>query len=95
MQPEQIIPKDRLARVPSHMHETIEEYVEKGRPTGGFLQALLSGDTVGAGLRADPQNMNHFSAWIQLLEALPPECHGSPEAYRYWIKRGGYRGRAA
>lgn len=94
MQPElPIVPPHRLDAVPEHMRAGILGYAERGHPTGGFLQALLSGDIVGAGLRADPQNTDALSAWVDLLKALPPECHGSPEAYRYWIHRGGYLGR--
>lgn len=72
--------------IPSHMHEAIRLYVLHRVPVGGFLQALLSNDLIGAATRADLENSLALYNWARfLVNHCPTDCFGSPEAYETWI----------
>ena len=67
---------------------SIDAYVATGRPTGGFLEAVLSNDLTGAIARADEDaldNIPHIVAY--LYNDVPGYCWGSPERVREWIQR--------
>lgn len=81
--------------IPTHMHGGVRGHVEKGRETGGFLTALLTGDLEGAKARADMQNRAAWNDWMVFLaDHLPPECHGTPEKVATWREHGGLEGMA-
>jgi hypothetical protein len=83
-----------LALVPAHMRPGVRGYVLHGRPTGGFLQALLDGELALAVRMADDLNAAAFEAWRQVRRSyLPKECHGTREARVAWIEGGGLEGR--
>lgn len=76
-------------RVPRHLEDGIEAYIEDHRPTGDFLRAVFSNDLMLAVQRADPvsaaglQNLVFWIAWY-----APGGCYGSPENVEAWIKAG-------
>ena len=85
-----------LALLPSHLHEGTKAYIERGRPTGGFLAAVINNDFQEAAMRADPINRLRLDDIFTFFEKhAPAECHGSPKKRVAWIKRGGLRGEAA
>lgn len=67
--------------------ESIDAYVATGRPTGSFLEAVLSNDLMEAFARADSgalDNLPHIVAY--LYNKVPSGCWGSRERVREWIK---------
>lgn len=67
--------------------ESIDAYVATGRPTGGFLEAVLSNDLMEALGRADSgaiDNLPHIVAYV--YNEAPSGCWGSRERVREWIK---------
>lgn len=67
--------------------ESIDAYVATGRPTGGFLAAVLSNDLMDAIGRADAHaldNLPHIVSYI--YNAVPNGCWGSRERVREWVR---------
>ena len=59
--------------------ESLDAYAKEGRPTGGFLEAVLSNDLMGALGRADLQNRyDIFDICSYVYNHCPANCHGSP-----------------
>ncbi len=80
-------------RLPEHMRGSTREYIERGRRVGHFLTAVLSNDLMEAFSRADDTNRNAMIDWVQFLyNDAPGPCHGSPEAVKNWMDRGGLVG---
>lgn len=79
--------------LPLHMREGITAYLEAGRPTGGFLTALLHGDHERAKAVADPENRRRWDAWMQFFLAhMPAKAFGTPAKVAAWRKMGGLSG---
>lgn len=85
---------EHVARIPEHMRESVVAYVVNGRPIGGFMTALFSGDPVWIVLgRADDNNQRAIMDWARLIySACPGGCFGSREHIDLWIEVGGLRG---
>ena len=84
---------EKLDTLPEHMRETIQAWIETGRPTGDFMRALLSNDLMGAYSHADADNAAAMKQWVMYLYNYAPcGCFGSPEAVKDWAKQGGLRG---
>jgi hypothetical protein len=81
-------------RVPvACMAEDVRLYVERGVPQGSFLTALFSNDLTAAFQCADAPNTAAMRAWVMfMLNEMPINSHGGPEAVRAWIARGGLAG---
>ncbi len=72
--------------IPEHMREGIEAYVERGRPPGGFLRAVLTNDLHSAVQRADHINVNLLPDYVRFLYwEVPGNCWGSPENVKAWL----------
>ena len=79
--------------IPEHLKEVIIEYVYRGRPTGGFLEAIFSNDLVGAFGRADFESMEGNPEIVKwLYNKAPMGCHGSSERFLSWLREGGLKG---
>ena len=85
--------KDRIQncsvcqRIPPHMIDAIDRYVEHRIPPGSFTTALLSNDLIGAAQRADSTNQNLLWEYCFLLHNyLPTVCYGSSEAVSAWLR---------
>jgi hypothetical protein len=77
------------------MLEGLNAYIETGRPTGGFLEAVLSNDLMAACDRADDGNRRNLPAYCgYLYNEAPIGCYGSPEAVKKWMAAGGLEGMA-
>lgn len=71
---------------PNRLGPSLMRYIEHGLLPGGFLTAMLENDLVGAAKLADEYNvliLGDIILWI--VENLPLESHGSPEAVSKWI----------
>lgn len=79
-------------RIRVNVLDSLIRYAETGCPTGGFLEAVLSNDLMGAARAADPDNRKCLvEIALFVLWELPKDCHGSPEAYRAWVEAGAAR----
>ena len=85
---------DTIDWLPEHCREGLRAYLIQGRPTGGFLAAVLSGEHEDAMRRADSVNaprLNDYFRW--LVDEAPIEAYGTRAKYLAWIERGGIVGK--
>lgn len=71
----------------------LEAYRDHGRPTGGFLRAVLENDLNEAIFRAKDVNLPmlpHIVAWVH--NRLATVAWGSKQKVDLWIKAGGQEG---
>ena len=67
--------------------ESIDAYVATGRPTGGFLYAVLCNDLRESIARADEHaidNLPHIVCY--LYNEVPGNCWGTPERVSRWFR---------
>ena len=84
------------ARLPEHMREAMQNYIEVGIHPGGFLSAVLANDLMRALGKADDTNRAALHAYgVFLYCEAPPACYGSPAKFNAWIARGGLLGEEA
>jgi hypothetical protein len=84
------------ARLPEHMQEAMQDYIEAGIHPGGFLSAVLSNDFMEAVRRADDTSRTALHAYgVFLYCEAPPACYGSPAKFNAWIARDGLLGEGA
>lgn len=72
--------------IESRFRESIDAYVATGRPTGGFLEAVLSNDLKESIARADERaldNLPHIVAY--LYNEAPSVCWGSQARVQEWL----------
>ena len=82
---EEFAKKREEGKIPERTLETLELYVWRGLPTGGFLRAFLANDLQGAIGRADSRNFAAFKELAQLIHwGLPIGSHGSYERVDEW-----------
>lgn len=78
-----------LVPVPA-MAASIEGYIERGEPVGGYLRSLLSHDMMGTVCGADADNYAHLRQWVQFVHfELPSRSHGDAAAVLAWQSAGG------
>ncbi len=66
--------------------ESLDAYVTYGRPTGGFLQAVLCNDLMGAVGAADETSLaNLLGICRYVYNDMPANCHGSSQAVAAWL----------
>lgn len=81
--------RDGLHKVPSHMWEAIEWWIEKGEPhprtMGDFMRAVLLDELVESFARADHLNIRCMRGWAEFLHGYAPiGSWGSAEALEHW-----------
>ena len=84
------------SKLPAHIGEAIQRYIEYGHRPGSFTCALLSNDLLGAVSHAHPgihnfELLKEMVVWVQY--EVPSECRGSMEKIDSWIKQGGQKGK--
>lgn len=80
-------------RLPAHMREGAQRYIEKGIKGGSFMTAVFSNDFMGAYRCADDENIAAMRDWAMFLHNQAPRgCYGSPERVKDWIAQGGLAG---
>lgn len=78
----------RQFAIPDHMMAGLARYIEHGSSVGDFLTAVLENDLSEACARADNENLANLPAYAAYLyNEAPPQCHGSREKVRAWIKQ--------
>ena len=74
-------------RLPEHMREGMQRYVEHGQRPGKFLNAVLENDLMAALGYADSRNLPRLYDFGSFLyNKVPTACYGSPEKVTAWIK---------
>ena len=69
-----------MSSCPGNIKVSIRAYVE-GRPTGGFLEAVLGNDLMQAVMRSDEYNRECLPEILSFIyENVPGDMWGSPEA---------------
>ena len=58
------------SRIPSHMQDSVQAYIEKGHSIGGFLTAVFSNNLVQSFAEADDINQHHMKAYAELCTRL-------------------------
>ncbi len=62
------------------MVESLTKYAQEGRPTGGFLRAVLANDLIEAATKADDENALLLLEYARFLyNHMPSDCWGSYE----------------
>jgi len=72
--------------IPRQPKRGIDDYVDRGVPTGDFLYAVLSNDLFGAFGKADQYNQAALCDVCRYVhDYTPAACHGSPERVAAWL----------
>lgn len=79
---------------PDYMRGAVARYLMYGIPPGGFLEAVISNDFIGAVSHADMTNERLLKSYMWLI------CNSFPatairDGYVDWVKNGGWIGRNA
>ena len=73
------------SKLPEHLQDTMQRYVEHGIEGGHFLKAVLSNDLQGAVNHADSTNIKLLPDIIKwLYNEVPLGCWGSTEKVENW-----------
>ena len=76
----------RGIKLPEHIKESLDAYVQTGRPTGDFLRACIDNDLRMACGRADEQNLGLLAVIVAYLyNECAAECWGKRGAHDAWI----------
>ena len=76
----------RGTELPEHLRESIDAYVQHGRPVGDFLKAVIENDLARAVAMADEEGLHKLVAIVgYLYNRCPASCWGGPIIYRTWI----------
>jgi hypothetical protein len=79
--------------LPQHMQNGMQQYIEQGRPLGGFLYYILVNDFVHAVSHADDINKTQLLQYADFLYNQAPAASWGTEArVEKWITSGGYYG---
>jgi len=79
--------------LPNDLIETLTAYRDHGRPTGGFLQAVLENNLMEAMGRADHINRHMlFDICQWVYDYMPSVAWGDRERVTAWIKQRGLEG---
>lgn len=74
------------ALIPGYTLDSLIRYAERGVPTGGFLEAVLSNDLMDALRRADDRNRAALGAICRFVQTeMPADCHGSRQRFQDWV----------
>ena len=72
-------------KLPEHLQDSMERYIEDGIRSGGFLTAVLSNDLKGAVNVADSGNIKLLPDIVTwLYNEAPQGCWGSTENVQDW-----------
>jgi len=75
------------SKIPGYMHHALVSYITEGKPTGGFLNAVLCNDLKGACNKADEANQVALYDYVFFLfNDAPVACWGSPERVARWME---------
>lgn len=73
--------------IPEMTLKSINQYVQSGVPTGGFLYAVLSNNLRESYRCADDDNREALSEIVRhLWNNVPATCWGNPERVAFWVE---------
>jgi hypothetical protein len=76
----------KYSMIPESTLGALDRYVNRGIPTGGFLNCVLNNDLFGAVGKADDFNINVIDDICKLIyNELPSACWGSKEKINSWL----------
>ena len=79
-----------MSNVSELIRESLELYVNKGIPPGGFLKAVLANDLMYSMAKADDFNRHNLFYIVEYIyNEIPANCYGDYETVSNWIKDGG------
>lgn len=71
-----------------YIKDSLDAYIEKRFPTGGFLQVVLCNDLMRACQKADMHNQYRLAKIMTYIyNNLPTVSYGSPEKVEKWLNR--------
>lgn len=74
--------------IPDYLKSSLDAWANTGRPTGGFLQAVLCNDLMTAVGRADPTSFSCLKEiCLYVYNELPSPCWGSAEKLQAWYDK--------
>lgn len=74
--------------VPEDTLECLNNYIEHGIPTGGFLEAVINNDLFQAVARADDRNIRVIPSIVSYLyNEAPSTCWGSNQRMEHWVEQ--------
>ena len=74
--------------IPEHCRDSMKRYIEHGVIPGGFLQAVICNDLVGAFGKADQTNRHRLYDYCDFLyNYMPDPAWGSKEKMIAWSKK--------
>lgn len=79
-------------KVRGHILDSLDAWAKEGRPTGGFLKAVLENDLKGALGKADLENRRAIFEIVKYIyNELPIECWGNEDKVKRWqgLNNGG------
>lgn len=72
---------------PTHLQNSLRDYIDRGIPQGGFLYHVLCNDLEAAVLRATDEELLFLRALIQWVQTCVPEAAWGTEAkYLRWVQ---------
>jgi len=72
--------------LPAHLKESLDKYIQEGRPLGHFLTACVDNDLAQAVGRADEENLKIIPAIVGYLYAeAPAACWGFRGCHKAWV----------
>lgn len=75
------------SKIPDNMMISMREYIDNGRPMGGFLTSLFANDLYKTISKADGENIKIIKDYVLwMIWESPQGCHGSYEKVEEWIK---------
>ncbi len=85
--------KINYSKLPSHIQDGVERYIEHGVPPGDFLTAVICNDLRESFGRADEVNIARMFDIVGFFyNEAPGGCWGSLEKMKRWVKIGGLNG---
>lgn len=73
--------------LPAWAVESMDQYVENGRPMGHFLEAVFANDLFDAFGRADHTSQYFIQYYVAYIyNYFPGNCHGSYDIVQGWMK---------
>ena len=79
-------------RLPEHYRDSVQNYIDKGHPVGGFLYAVFCNDLVNAFNRATVSTAVASATTPNFSTTMPQKLAMALQKPTKWIKSGGLIG---
>lgn len=79
--------------IPQAIKTAIDNWVLNGEAPGGFVNAILKNDLLGAIKSGDPESINSLKDIVDyLISGVPADCWGDKNKIVQWAASGGQKG---